>query len=83
MSKRAPQQVYSKDTMCLRCHNIVIMVHEAGVDEVAGGWQCPTCGHVYLFRFWKIKKGVQPKPKRPNELIWAIVKIYKRILQSR
>jgi len=48
--------VYSKETMCLHCHLIVIMFHERDADPVKGAWNCPKCGHVYPFAHWKIRK---------------------------
>ncbi|PYS53987.1 MAG: hypothetical protein DMG13_10315 [Acidobacteria bacterium] len=53
--------VYSHPTMCLHCHLIVEMFHERGADPVKGSWQCPRCGHKYLFSHWKIKKQVRGK----------------------
>jgi DNA-directed RNA polymerase subunit RPC12/RpoP len=53
--------VLSHPTMCLHCHLIVEMFHERGADPVKGSWQCPRCGHKYLFSHWKIKKQVRGK----------------------
>jgi DNA-directed RNA polymerase subunit RPC12/RpoP len=47
--------------MCLHCHLIVEMSHERGADPVKGSWECPRCGHKYLFSHWKIKKQVRGK----------------------
>jgi hypothetical protein len=55
------ERVYSHPTMCLHCHLIVEMYHERGADPVKGSWQCPRCGHKYLFSHWKIKKQVRGK----------------------
>jgi DNA-directed RNA polymerase subunit RPC12/RpoP len=52
--------IYSHPTMCLHCHVVVEMVHEAGADPRTGAWECPKCGHKYLFAHWKIKR---KKPK--------------------
>src|SRR2546425_5577219 len=50
MSKTAKAElVLSHPTMCLHCHLIVEMFHERGADPVKGSWQCPRCGHKYLF----------------------------------
>ena len=54
-------KVFSHPTMCLHCHLIVEMFHERGADPVKGSWQCPRCGHKYLFSHWKIKKQVRGK----------------------
>ena len=51
-----PERIHSHPTMCLHCHLIVEMFHERGADPVKGAWQCPRCGHKYLFSHWKIKK---------------------------
>ena len=53
--------VFSHPTMCLHCHLIVEMSHERGADPVKGSWECPRCGHKYLFSHWKIKKQVRGK----------------------
>ena len=50
------ERIHSHPTMCLHCHLIVEMFHERGADPVKGAWQCPRCGHKYLFSHWKIKK---------------------------
>ena len=55
------EKVYSHPTMCLHCHLIVEMFHERGADPVKGAWNCPRCGHKYLFSHWKIKKQVRGK----------------------
>ena len=62
-TKTAPTEelVHSHPTMCLHCHLIVEMVHERGADPVKGSWQCPSCGHKYLFSHWKIKKQTRGK----------------------
>lgn len=62
MTKNAKgEKVLSHPTMCLHCHLIVEMFHERGADPVKGSWQCPRCGHKYLFSHWKIKKQVRNK----------------------
>ena len=67
MTKAAKSEmVYSHPTMCLHCHLIVEMFHERGADPVKGSWQCPRCGHKYLFSHWKIKKQVRGKPDKPE-----------------
>ena len=53
--------VHSHPTMCLHCHLIVEMFHEKKADPVKGSWQCPRCGHKYLFSHWKIKRQVRSK----------------------
>jgi DNA-directed RNA polymerase subunit RPC12/RpoP len=53
--------VHSHPTMCLHCHLIVEMFHERKADPVKGSWQCPRCGHKYLFSHWKIKRQVRGK----------------------
>ena len=53
--------VYSHPTMCLRCHVVVEMFHERRADQLKGAWQCPKCGHRYLFSHWKIKTNTQAK----------------------
>jgi len=55
------ERVFSHPTMCLHCHLIVEMSHERGADPVKGSWECPRCGHKYLFSHWKIKKQVRGK----------------------
>lgn len=47
---------YSQPTMCLQCHLVVAMSHEADADPKTGSWECPNCGHKYPFAHWKIKK---------------------------
>ncbi len=54
--KPKPDKVLSNPTMCLHCHLIVEMFHGRDADPVKGAWQCPRCGHKYLFSHWKIKK---------------------------
>jgi DNA-directed RNA polymerase subunit RPC12/RpoP len=62
MTKTAKaERVYSHPTMCLHCHLIVEMFYERGADPVKGSWECPRCGHKYLFSHWKIKKQVRGK----------------------
>ena len=56
-------KIYSHPTMCLHCHLIVEMSHERGADPVKGSWECPRCGHKYLFSHWKIKKQARGKPE--------------------
>jgi hypothetical protein len=64
MRKRTLEElVYSKPTMCLGCHLVVEMVHEAGADPVKGAWRCPRCGHNYQFAHWKIRKQTLARPK--------------------
>lgn len=55
------ERIHSHPTMCLHCHLIVEMYHERGADPVKGAWQCPRCGHKYLFSHWKIKKQARSK----------------------
>ena len=58
--------IYSQPTMCLHCHLLVAMFHEPDADPQQGAWECPQCGHKYLFTHWKIKKskkGPQEKPE--------------------
>ena len=55
------ERIHSHPTMCLHCHLIVEMFHERGADPVKGAWQCPRCGHKYLFSHWKIKKQARSK----------------------
>ena len=55
------ERVHSHPTMCLHCHLIVEMFHERGADPVKGAWQCPRCGHKYLFSHWKIKRQARGK----------------------
>jgi hypothetical protein len=57
------ERVHSHPTMCLHCHLIVEMFHERGADPVKGAWQCPRCGHKYLFSHWKIKRQARGKPE--------------------
>ncbi len=47
---------YSQPTMCLQCHLVVAMFHEADADLGTGAWECPNCAHKYPFAHWKIKK---------------------------
>ena len=56
-------RVFSQPTMCLHCHLVVGMFHEAGADARLGAWECPNCGHKYPFAHWKIKKQVRGKTK--------------------
>jgi DNA-directed RNA polymerase subunit RPC12/RpoP len=56
-----PERIHSHPTMCLHCHLIVEMYHERGADPVKGAWQCPRCGHKYLFSHWKIKRQARSK----------------------
>jgi DNA-directed RNA polymerase subunit RPC12/RpoP len=56
-----PERIHSHPTMCLHCHLIVEMFHERGADPVKGAWQCPRCGHKYLFSHWKIKRQARGK----------------------
>jgi hypothetical protein len=56
-----PERIHSHPTMCLHCHLIVEMFHERGADPVKGAWQCPRCGHKYLFSHWKIKRQARSK----------------------
>jgi hypothetical protein len=64
MRKRTSQDhVYSKPTMCLSCHLVVEMVHEADADPVKGAWRCPQCGHEYPFAHWKIRKQAPTRAK--------------------
>lgn len=58
-----PERIHSHPTMCLHCHLIVEMFHERGADPVKGAWQCPRCGHKYLFSHWKIKRQARGKPE--------------------
>jgi DNA-directed RNA polymerase subunit RPC12/RpoP len=58
--------VYSKPTMCLHCHLLVEMFHEPGADPRTGAWECPQCGHKYLFTHWKIKKAAAKKEQKPE-----------------
>lgn len=55
------EHVYSKPTKCLQCHLVVVMVHESDADPVKGAWQCPRCGHRYLFAHWKIRRQTEKK----------------------
>jgi hypothetical protein len=55
------ERIHSHPTMCLHCHLIVEMFHERGADPVKGAWQCPRCGHKYLFSHWKIKRQARGK----------------------
>jgi hypothetical protein len=55
------ERIHSHPTMCLHCHLIVEMYHERGADPVKGAWQCPRCGHKYLFSHWKIKRQARSK----------------------
>jgi DNA-directed RNA polymerase subunit RPC12/RpoP len=55
------ERIHSHPTMCLHCHLIVEMYHERGADPVKGAWQCPRCGHKYLFSHWKIKRQARGK----------------------
>jgi DNA-directed RNA polymerase subunit RPC12/RpoP len=57
------ERIHSHPTMCLHCHLIVEMFHERGADPVKGAWQCPRCGHKYLFSHWKIKRQARGKPE--------------------
>lgn len=50
------KKVVSQPTMCLHCHLVVGMFHEADADSRQGAWECPNCGHKYPFAHWKIKK---------------------------
>jgi DNA-directed RNA polymerase subunit RPC12/RpoP len=47
---------YSRPTMCLHCHLVVEMFHKPDAGSREGAWECPECGHKYLFTHWKIKK---------------------------
>ncbi|MBI4475058.1 MAG: DUF3175 domain-containing protein [Acidobacteria bacterium] len=38
--------------MCLHCHLVVEMFHEAGADPRSGAWECPKCAHKYPFTHW-------------------------------
>src|SRR5262245_56585377 len=58
-----PERIHSHPTMCLHCHLIVEIFHERGADPVKGAWQCPRCGHKYLFSHWKIKRQARGKPE--------------------
>jgi hypothetical protein len=58
---KGDERIYSHPTMCLHCHLIVEMFHERGADPVKGAWQCPRCGHKYLFSHWKIKRQARGK----------------------
>ncbi len=62
--------VLSHPTMCLHCHLIVEMFHERGADPVKGSWQCPRCGHKYLFSTGRLKsKSVgKQKPRKKFEI---------------
>jgi DNA-directed RNA polymerase subunit RPC12/RpoP len=55
------ERIHSHPTMCLHCNLIVEMFHERGADPVKGAWQCPRCGHKYLFSHWKIKRQARGK----------------------
>jgi hypothetical protein len=55
------ERIHSHPTMCLHCHLIVEMFHERGADPIKGAWQCPRCGHKYLFSHWKIKRQARGK----------------------
>jgi hypothetical protein len=55
------ERIHSHPTMCLHSHHIVEMFHERGADPVKGAWQCPRCGHKYLFSHWKIKRQARSK----------------------
>ena len=50
------QTVYSKPTLCMECHLVVVMSHNPAVEEKENAWICPQCRRVYLFRYWKIGK---------------------------
>lgn len=64
MAKRIEnKRVFSQPTMCLQCHLVVGMFHEAGADTHEGAWECPHCGHKYPFAHWKIKKQGRSKTK--------------------
>ena len=56
-TKRRPRRnhevVYSKATMCLRCHLIVELTMTSSGDA----WDCPRCRHQYPIKWWKIKRG--------------------------
>ncbi|HEX4998432.1 MAG TPA: hypothetical protein VFY29_09405 [Terriglobia bacterium] len=59
--------IYSKPTKCLHCHLVVEMFHDAAADPRKGAWECPQCGHKYLFTHWKIKRAVASrKPVTPG-----------------
>ncbi len=58
--------VYSQPTMCLHCHLVVEMFHEESADPRTGAWECPQCGHKYLFTHWKIKKKGKRAPEKPR-----------------
>jgi DNA-directed RNA polymerase subunit RPC12/RpoP len=49
--------------MCLHCHLVVEMFHGAAADPRTGAWECPQCGHKYLFTHWKIKKASKKEEK--------------------
>lgn len=48
--------VFSKPTMCLYCHCIVVLFHERDADLVKGSWDCPKCNHHYPFVHWQIRE---------------------------
>lgn len=56
MKTKTKEIVYSRPTMCLRCHLIVEMTHEKDADPVKGAWACPRCGKLYEFSMWKIRE---------------------------
>jgi transposase-like protein len=75
------ERIHSHPTMCLHCHLIVEMFHERGADPVKGAWQCPRCGHKYLFSHWKSRHGVNPK--RPEVAVRILLgKIGRRRLSN-
>jgi hypothetical protein len=59
--------VYSQPTMCIHCHVVVKMFHEPGADPRKGAWECPQCGHKYLFTHWKIKKAARKTAAEKEE----------------
>ena len=68
-NKKLDTLVSSQPTMCLSCHLIITMFHGRNADPIKGAWQCPTCGHLYKFAYWKIKKAKQhTRQKTAKEL---------------
>jgi DNA-directed RNA polymerase subunit RPC12/RpoP len=44
------------------------MFHEPDADPRTGSWECPQCGHKYLFAHWKIKKRGEKSAQRKREV---------------
>ena len=62
MKATQPEElIRSKPYRCVKCSIVNEMTHPSGVDMKTGGWNCSTCGHLYLFAHWKIQKAGRAK----------------------